>query len=111
MNWRRGLLLAGINPAIAFPMIAITAARYAQARRDWDHQSTGKEGPWIDSSGEFSVRPSKVVQVQEEQTVTFNLRDLRGRSLRSSPGSGGSSSSSGNPSISPGNQPSTVSGV
>lgn len=72
MNWRRGLVLAGINVAIALPMISILAARDAQARREWKQRSSVEDAPWIDSSGEFSVAPARMVRGQEEQTVTFS---------------------------------------
>jgi hypothetical protein len=76
MNWRRGLVLAGINVAIAVPMISILAARDLQARREWKQRSSVGEAPWIDSSGEFSVAPTRIVRAQEEQTVTFSPCEL-----------------------------------
>src|ERR1700734_3075353 len=72
MNWRRGVLLAGINVAIAVPMISILAVRDVQARREWKQGSSVEEAPRIDSSGEFSVAPTRMVRAQEEQTVTFS---------------------------------------
>jgi hypothetical protein len=72
MNWRRGLLLAGINVAIAVPMISILAARDVQARREWKQRSSVEEAPWIDRSGAFSVASARMVRAQEEQTVTFS---------------------------------------
>lgn len=77
MNWRRGLLLAGINVAVAIPMIAILAARDAQSRRDWKRQSTSEGALSIEGRGELSA-PSKIVPVQEEQTVSFNPCTLWG---------------------------------
>jgi hypothetical protein len=72
MNWRRGLLLAGINVAIAVPMISILAARDVQARREWKQRSSVEDAPWIDRFGEFSVAPTIMVRAQEEQTVSFS---------------------------------------
>jgi hypothetical protein len=72
MNWRRGLVLAGINVAIAVPMISILAARDVQARREWKQRSSVEDAPWIDRFGEFSVAPTIMVRAQEEQTVNFS---------------------------------------
>lgn len=72
MNWRRGLLLAGINLLVAIPMMCIRASEDARARSEWRQQSAVAGGLWIDSSGEASVAPTKIVPVQEEQTVSFN---------------------------------------
>ena len=80
MNWRRGLLLAGINVAIALPMIAKLAARDAQTRQAWIHQSRSEEGLRIDSSGELVETPTKIARAPEqEQTVTFSPCDFIGR--------------------------------
>jgi hypothetical protein len=67
MNWRRGLLLAGINVAVALPMIGILASREAQFRREW------KEAAPTGQTSRLS-RPAvaALVRVQEEQTVSFN---------------------------------------
>lgn len=72
MNWRRGLLLAGINLSVAVPMICILASEDAQARRDRQGKSAIEETTWIDSAGDFSAAPTKIVQVPDEQTVSFN---------------------------------------
>ena len=72
MNWRRGLVLAGINVLVALPMICLLAARDAQVIRDWKQQPAIEEAPWIDSSGRFSLAPTKIVLAQEEQTVSFS---------------------------------------
>ena len=72
MNWRRGLVLAGINLILAIPMICLRAAEDARFRRDMKQQSFVERMSWIDSSGELSSAPAKFVQAQEEQTVSFS---------------------------------------
>lgn len=72
MDCRRGLLLAGINLTVALPMICILTSEDAQARRDWKEKSAIEETHWIDSAGDFSAAPTQVVQVQEEQAVSFS---------------------------------------
>ena len=78
MNWRRGLLLAGVNLLAAVPLICLLAARDAQSMKEREQHSASKEGLWIDSSGEISAAPIKVVQAQDEQTVTFSPCGLWG---------------------------------
>jgi len=72
MNWRRGLLLAGINLLAAVPLICLLAARDAQYMKEREQHSANEEGLWIDGSGEVSAAPTKVVQAQDEQTVSFS---------------------------------------
>lgn len=71
MNWRRGLVLAGLNVLVALPMIGILAARDAQSLRNWKEQSA-IERSWVTSAGEFPTVRTTEVPVQEEQTVTFS---------------------------------------
>jgi hypothetical protein len=72
MNWRRGLLLAGINLLAAVPLICLLAARDAQYMKEQEQRSASKEALWIDRSGDSSTAPARVVQAQEEQTVSFD---------------------------------------
>ncbi|MGA8086699.1 MAG: hypothetical protein WCA10_05285 [Terracidiphilus sp.] len=72
MNWRRGLLLAGMNLLAAVPLICLLAAQDAQFMKEREQHSANEEGLRIDSSGEVSAAPTKIVQAQEEQTVTFS---------------------------------------
>jgi hypothetical protein len=72
MNWRRGLLLAGMNLLAAVPLICLLAARDAQYMKEREQRSANEEGLRIDSSGEISAAPTNFVQVQEERTVTFS---------------------------------------
>jgi len=78
MNWRRGLVLAGINVAVALPMIAVLAARDAQWLRDRKQDSRTSETPSIASLPEFSASQSKEAPAQEEQTVSFKPCGLWG---------------------------------
>jgi hypothetical protein len=79
MNWRRGLLLAGINLIAAIPMVSILAARDAQIRREWKQQSILDGTPRVSGvASAFGMQP-KIVRVQEEQTVNFNPCELWGR--------------------------------
>jgi hypothetical protein len=79
MNWRRGLLLAGINLLAAVPLICLLAARDAQFMKERVQRSASEEVPWIDSSGELSKAPTtKVVRAQEGQTVAFSPCGLWG---------------------------------
>jgi hypothetical protein len=78
MNWRRGLLLAGMNLLAAVPLICLLAARDAQYMKEREQHSANKEGLWIDSAGEFSAAPTKIVQAQDEQTVSFSPCGLWG---------------------------------
>ena len=78
MNWRRGLLLTGINLVAAVPLICLLAARDAQYMKDREQRSSIEEAPWIDSSGEFSAAPTEIVQAQDEQTVSFSPCGLWG---------------------------------
>jgi hypothetical protein len=71
MNWRRGLLLAGINLLVAVPLVCLLAARDMRYMKE-RQQSANGETLRIDSSGEVSSAPTKIVQVQEEQTVSFS---------------------------------------
>ena len=77
MNWRRGLLLAGINLMAAVPLICLLAARDAQYIKEREQHSAIEEGLRIGSSGDFSAAPTEIVQAQEEQTVSFSsMRSL-----------------------------------
>ena len=78
MNWRRGILLAGINVAVALPMILILAARDAEWRRDLKQRSTSNETSEIARLPEFEAA-SDDSRNQEEQTVSFGPCDFRGR--------------------------------
>jgi len=79
MNWRRGLLLAGINIALVLPMISVLAVRDAQLLRDWNQRSATDETHWMPSYVEYSQAPVEVVRVQEEQTVGFDSCELWSR--------------------------------
>jgi hypothetical protein len=79
MNWRRGLLLAGINVGIALPMMAILAARDAQLIHDRKPTSESGEASQIASLPGFSAPQSSDTQVHDEQTVSFSPCDFRGR--------------------------------
>jgi len=79
MNSRRGLLLAGINLAVALPMIGILASRDAQWLRDRKQDSRPSETSSIASLSEFSAPQSKKAPAQEEQIVSFNSCGLWGR--------------------------------
>lgn len=72
MNWRRGMLLAGVNVLVALPLICLLASEDAKARREWKQRSSIREELWLDSSGQFSDAPAGMVRVQEEQTVSFS---------------------------------------
>ena len=71
MNWRRGLVLAGINVLAALPMICMLAARDAHDLADLMQSSVTKETLSITSSGELSTGGARTDQVQEEQAVSF----------------------------------------
>jgi hypothetical protein len=71
MNWRRGLLLAGINLAVALAMIVVMDRRDAQAVRDHDQEAmtAAREGaarPYIPPEFENAETGS------EEMTVSFD---------------------------------------
>lgn len=71
MNWRRGLLLAGINLAAAVPTICLLTARDAQLL----HEREQKElTPRAQVSLAFLNRRNvaRLVRTQEEQAVGFN---------------------------------------
>jgi hypothetical protein len=72
MNWRRGLLLAGVNLLAAVPLICLLAAREAQYLKESEQEPAREEALVIDSSGEISRASAKIVQAQEEQTVSFD---------------------------------------
>ena len=100
MNWRRGLLLAGINLEIAMPM--------------WSESQCSLEDSHLFSQTAGGLNRGHA----SRQSLDF-LRSFRSRSRWQESGhcplvwhgSGTSPFSSGNPSISPGNQPSPVCGV
>jgi hypothetical protein len=79
MNWRRGLLLAGVNVAIALPMIALLTAMDAQLLSDRKPKLDIGETSAIASLPEFSASQSKEAPTEEEQTVLLNPCDFRGR--------------------------------
>jgi len=73
MNWRRGVLLAGINLVTAVPLIYLLAVRDAQFLKEREQQSAVPEMLPRNMNREFSPLVGvRIVQVQEEQTVTFN---------------------------------------
>ena len=74
MNWRRGLVLAGLNLLAAVPLICLLEVRTAQYLKESTQGSSTHGAPWIDSSGNFSIIRAELVQVQaqEEQTVEFS---------------------------------------
>jgi hypothetical protein len=78
MNWRRGLLLAGINLVAAVPLICLLAAEDAQFLLEREQGSAVSEMlPRM--SRQFSPRDGEsLVRVQEEQIVFFNPCGLRG---------------------------------
>jgi hypothetical protein len=75
MNWRRGLLLAGINLAAAVPMVCLLAARDAEFLRD-------REQTELTPKAQVSVailnrrNAARMVRTQEEQIVGFNPCEL-----------------------------------
>lgn len=79
MNWRRGLLLAGINVAVALPMIGLLAAMDGQLLRDRKPKLDSSETSAVASLPEFSASRSKDAPTEEEQTVSFSPCDFRGR--------------------------------
>ncbi|MGC2616164.1 MAG: hypothetical protein WA354_19175 [Terracidiphilus sp.] len=78
MNWRRGLLLAGINLMTAVPLICLLAARDAQYLKERQQHSANEEGLRIGSFGDISAAPTEIVQAQDEQTVSFSPCGLWG---------------------------------
>jgi|KBSSwiStaDraftv2_1062776.scaffolds.fasta_scaffold01120_16 hypothetical protein len=79
MNWRRGLMLAAINVAVALPMIVLLAAMDAQLIQDREPKSDAGETSSIASLPEFSAPQSKEARTQEEQVVAFSPCDFRAR--------------------------------
>ncbi|MGA8743645.1 MAG: hypothetical protein WB561_20810 [Terracidiphilus sp.] len=71
MNWRRGLLLAGVNLVAAVPLICLLAAEDARYVKEWEQHSAIEETPWVDSSGEFSAAPTKIVQARMSRRSHF----------------------------------------
>ena len=71
-------MLAGINLVAAVPLICLLAAEDARYVKEWEQHSAIEETPWVDSSGEFSAAPTKIVQAQDEQTVSFSPCSLWG---------------------------------
>ncbi len=82
MNWRRGLLLAGINLIAAVPLICLLAARDAQFIKEREPQSAVPAiRPGI-VDREFKPRvEARLVLVQEDQTVSFSPCGLWGHIL------------------------------
>jgi len=72
MNWRRGLLLAGINVAVALPMIAMLAARDAQWLRIRQQKPVTEQTHLTPNYLSFPGARPQLVRVQEEQIVSFN---------------------------------------
>jgi len=73
MNWRRGLLLAGINLAVAVPMILMMEARdqeYALTQEEIMAKAAMKDAPR--PPGPPTPEPSKVGPEQTEETVSFD---------------------------------------
>jgi hypothetical protein len=73
MNWRRGLLLAGINLVAAVPLICLLAAEDAQFMKEREQQSSVPAMRPRIVVRQFSPRVgARLVRVQEEQTVLFD---------------------------------------
>jgi hypothetical protein len=79
MNWRRGLSLAGINLAVALPMVALLAIKDTQLLRDRKPTSDTGDTASIASLPEFPASQSKEDSMQEAQTVSFSPCNLWGR--------------------------------
>ncbi|MGA3373657.1 MAG: hypothetical protein ABSC48_18060 [Terracidiphilus sp.] len=72
MNWRRGLLLAGINLAVAVPMILMMEARdqkYALTQEEIMAKAAWKDAPKPPEPP--TPEPSQANSEQAEQTVSF----------------------------------------
>jgi hypothetical protein len=79
MDWRRGLLLAGINLVAAVPLICLLAARDARFLKEREQQSAAPEMRPRTVDRQFNPRSgARLVQVQEEQTVSFDPCTLWG---------------------------------
>lgn len=77
MNWRRGLLLAGMNLLAAVPLICLLAAREAQYIKEREQKSAiPAMRPEIVDLPLFPDAGTRVVQAQEEQTVLFDSCNL-----------------------------------
>lgn len=74
MNWRRGLLLAGMNLLAAVPLICLLTAKQAQFMKEQVQQSEipAVRTQIIDRQLSPSKGKLRIVRVQEEQTVTFS---------------------------------------
>jgi len=74
MNWRRGLLLAGMNLLAAVPLICLLTAEQAQFMKERGQQSgvPAVRAQIIDRQLSPTKGKLRIVRVQEEQTVTFS---------------------------------------
>jgi hypothetical protein len=73
MNWRRGVLLAGINLAVAVPMILMMEARdqkYALTQEEIMAKAAWKDAPKPPEPP--TPEPSQAKLEQAEETVTFD---------------------------------------
>jgi hypothetical protein len=77
MNWRRGLLLAGINLVAAVPLILMLDARDAQYLRERDENTAiaARESAAREAARE-AKSPASAETAEEEQTVSFNPCEL-----------------------------------
>jgi hypothetical protein len=78
MNWRRGLLLAGINLAVAVPLILMMEARDQKYALTQDEIMT--KAPWKDASRPPELptpEPSQASPEDAEQAVSFDLCSMR----------------------------------
>lgn len=73
MNWRRGLLLAGINLVAAVPLILMLEARDAQFLRERDENTAiaARESAAREAARE-AKSPASAEAAEEEQTVSFS---------------------------------------
>jgi hypothetical protein len=75
MNWRRGLLLAGINLAVALPMIVMMEARdqkYALTQEEIMARAASKDAPRPPESPAPEPDQSSPEQAEETVSVTFD---------------------------------------
>jgi hypothetical protein len=78
MNWRRGVLLAGINLAAALPMIYLLAARDAQFLRERQQKTEVSQKVQVRPATLDRRNAADLMRTQEEQTVAFSPCGLWG---------------------------------
>src|SRR5580698_9337760 len=71
MNWKRGLVLAGLNLLAAVPMILLLDVRDARELRNRD-QNDARTDLHLQLKPAFRPSSVRILRVQEEQAVGFN---------------------------------------